>query len=246
MNTSGGSCGLRTGGGSCGQCRVGKHAGAPRLKQHYREHGGGRRVGKHAGVPRLKQHRGSIVEGAAWGSTPGAPPKASALGASQGLHVALKARAKSPGVDPPAEAALAEAARLAHGERRRQDGQDGQGGITPELEPHPVREPGSYHPVRLPPRHHRRSRLLPPRVAHPGLVHAAPVVVVGEALAAELAEPVALPARASSPRAPTWRCPAAPAPSPATSSAPSFPPTSSACPSCLRTARHQRSAAAVP
>ena len=101
MNTSGGSCGLRTGGGSCGQCRVGKHAGAPRLKQHYREHGGGRRVGKHAGVPRLKQHRGSIVEGAAWGSTPGAPPKASALGASQGLHVALKARAKSPGVDPP-------------------------------------------------------------------------------------------------------------------------------------------------
>ena len=92
---------MRTGGGSCGQCRVGKHAGAPRLKQHYREHGGGRRVGKHAGVPRLKQHRGSIVEGAAWGSTPGAPPKASALGASQGLHVALKARAKSPGVDPP-------------------------------------------------------------------------------------------------------------------------------------------------
>ena len=169
------------------------------------------------------------------------------------LRVALKRRAKSPGGDPPAEASLAEAslaaaARLARLEQRRRDGQDGQDGITPELEPHPVREPGSYHPVRLPPRHHRRSRLLPPRVAHPGLVHAAPVVVVvvGEALAAELAEPVALPARASSPRAPTWRCPAAPAPSPATSSAPSFPPTSSACPSCLRTARHQRSAAAVP
>jgi len=43
---------------------------------------------------------------------------------------------------------------------------------------------------------------LPPRVAHPGLVRAAPVVVVvaiGEVLAADLAEPVAPLAQARSP-----------------------------------------------